>query len=319
MSGSSNSSPPALVRQAARHLLGEERVAAGALGDRGDRAGCPRCRARPATSTSSRVCSTVSGSSRIEVASWRPPPHRCRRSISSSRARHSRISGPRTHCVRYSIRSSIPWSAQWMSSKTSTSGLRRAIASITDRTAEKNTSRMRCGSSLSDCEMLERRLDAEQPPDHGGPALGRLGHARRRSPSSDSTEASSFAQASSVLSPSRMPASARITSASAQYTIPEPYGRQRPSRKVGGGWRCAEQALQLLAQARLADAGLADHGHQVRAALALDAVVDGAQQLELVRAAHQRGLAQARAARAAAAPGRRPPPTQARARPCPSA
>ncbi len=54
---------------------------------------------------------------------------------------------------------------------------------------------------------------------------------------SESTEASSFAHASSVLSPSRMPASARITSASAQYTIPEPYGRQRPSRKVGGGWR----------------------------------------------------------------------------------
>ena len=102
--------------------------------------------------TSLRVSSGLSGSRKIDVAPRRPPPHAARCSSSSSRARQRSSSGPRTHCARYSIRSSIPWSAQWMSSKASTSGCWRARASIVARTAEKNASRSFCGSSPSSSE-----------------------------------------------------------------------------------------------------------------------------------------------------------------------
>ena len=84
----------------------------------------------------------------------------------------------------------MPWSAQWMSSNTSTSGLRRAIASIAVRTAAKKASRMRCGIVARRAARLGRRLDAEQPADQRGLALAlarsplaaeQLGHVRRDS------------------------------------------------------------------------------------------------------------------------------------------
>ena len=111
------------------HLLGEQRVAAGALGDLRDDSAWPSAAPSPGSSaaTSSRVSSPVSGSSAIEVALRRPPPQPGRRSSSSSRARQTIRAGPRTHCARYSIRSSIPSSAQWMSSNASTSGPRGAM------------------------------------------------------------------------------------------------------------------------------------------------------------------------------------------------
>ena len=56
-------------------------------------------------------------------------------------------SGARTHCARCSIRSSIPSSAQWMSSNASTSGLRRRDRLDAARTRRENASRMRSGSS----------------------------------------------------------------------------------------------------------------------------------------------------------------------------
>ena len=74
----------------------------------------------------------------------------------------------------------MPWSAQWMSSNTSTSGLRRAIASITERTAEKNASRMRCGSSLVGLAISSGASMPSSRADHGGAALAAARPARRR-------------------------------------------------------------------------------------------------------------------------------------------
>ena len=120
--------------------------------------------------------------------------------------------------------------------------MRRAIASSTERTDEKNASRMRWGSSPSLCE--DASTGPSIPSRRPTVAARRSGGSACSWPEkfiSAPTAASSFSQAASVVSPSTMPASARITSPSAQYTIPEPYGRQRPSRKVGGGWRWPSQ------------------------------------------------------------------------------
>jgi hypothetical protein len=67
----------------------------------------------------------------------RPPAaaHSGRRSNRSPRARHAIRIGPAALAATCSIRSSIAGSAQWMSSKTTTSGRRRAIASKSRRTA----------------------------------------------------------------------------------------------------------------------------------------------------------------------------------------
>ncbi len=99
--------------------------------------------------TSSRVSSWDSGSSAIVVALRRPPPQPGRRSSSSSRAMQTISAGPRTQRARYSIRSSIPSSAQWMSSSAITTGRWRLTASTSERTAENRRSRICCGSSSS--------------------------------------------------------------------------------------------------------------------------------------------------------------------------
>ena len=239
---------------------------------------------------------------------------------SARRARGTAGSAARAPTAsRYSIRSSMPWSAQWMSSNTSTSGLRRAIASITDRTAEKKTSRMRCGSSPSDCGMLERRLDAEQPPDHGGAALGRLGLL--------AGDLSSGRRPRQAASPTPPPCCRRrgcrprrgSPRRAPSTRFPSRTGRQRPSRKVGGGWRWPSRRSSSWRRRDLPTPAWPITVTRCGAALALDPVVDGAQQVELVRAPDERRLAEARAARGLARQPRRSPPTPARARPCPSA
>ena len=64
-----------LLDQAVHHLLGEQRVAAGALGDlRDDLGACRSSAPGISAATSSRVSSAVSGSSEIVVALRRPPP-----------------------------------------------------------------------------------------------------------------------------------------------------------------------------------------------------------------------------------------------------
>ena len=163
--------------------------------------------------TSSRVSVAVSGSSEIVVALRRPPPQPGRRSSSSSRVRQTSRSGARTHRVRWSIRSSIPSSAQWMSSIARTRGRRRAIASTAARAAEKSASRMRCGSSSEGCSSSG-----------GSSPRGMASSAALRSPAASSpssfinsvTPARSFSQAASGASVSRISNSSLSTSASAQ-------------------------------------------------------------------------------------------------------
>ena len=57
----------------------------------------------------------------------------------------------------------MPSSAQWMSSKAITSGRRVAIASIPRRSAEKNASRMRSGSSSSGTSSAGTSMPSRRP------------------------------------------------------------------------------------------------------------------------------------------------------------
>ena len=129
------------------HLLGEQRVALGALGERvehlGFRAGVAQQRSRSARACRPGPADRGTGSSSCAAT----PPQPGRRSSSSSRVRHTCSTGARSHCDRYSIRSSMPSSAQWMSSQASTSGstLRERLQKA--RTAPKKRSRALCASS----------------------------------------------------------------------------------------------------------------------------------------------------------------------------
>ena len=171
--------------------------------------------------TSARVSSAASGSSSSWVAERRPPPHPGRRSSSSSRVRQTRISGARTHCARCSMASSMPSSAQWMSSKAITSGCRRARASMPERRAEKKASRSALGVLLRG-HQLRRDLDAEQAADQRGLALARLAERLGLVPEQAGHVGRSLRQASSAESVSTIPHSARSTSPSAQNTMPAP-------------------------------------------------------------------------------------------------
>ena len=109
----------------------------------------------------------------------------------------------------------MPWSAQWMSSNASTSGCSSLRASIAARTAEKNASRSFCGSSSSTGPASS---GTSMPSRRATSAARRSTASRSPSSRSRSPQAYSliFSQAWSALSSSRIPASARITSPSAQ-------------------------------------------------------------------------------------------------------
>ena len=114
----------------ARELLGVERVAPGALDQRGlnDR---PEGQTRSSRAWTRRaVSSSESGESEIVAAFGLPPPQPGRRERSSGRAvQTTSIGTPAAQSTRWSMKSSRLSSAQWRSSKTSTSGLRSASAS----------------------------------------------------------------------------------------------------------------------------------------------------------------------------------------------
>ena len=81
-----------------------------------------------------------------------------------------------------------------------------------------------------------------------------------------------------------------------------------------------EPSLELAQEPRLPDARLADHGDEVRAALAHDALVEAVERGKLLLAPDERRLAGRRhAAHRVLGDQARPPPMPARARPCPSA
>ena len=159
-----------------------------------------------------------SGSSAIVVALRRPPPHPGRRSSSSSRARAINSSGPRTQRARYSIRSSMPSSAQWMSSIASTSGFCRHAALDQRAHGREDPVAHRLGVlgvQAQGRDDLGGDLDAERPGDQRRDALGRLlgdllGDAATR------RRCCSFPHASSESSVSTISNCPRITSPSAQ-------------------------------------------------------------------------------------------------------
>ena len=83
--------------------------------------------------------------------------------------------GPRTQRARYSIRSSIPSSAQWMSSIAKTTGRSRPAASTSVLTAEKRRERTCWGSSESALSANRLRdLDAERAGEGRGQPVGRV-------------------------------------------------------------------------------------------------------------------------------------------------
>ena len=273
--------------------------------------------------TRSRVCSTVSGSSRIDVASWRPPPQRgaaVEQLVARQAKQHQRAAHPLRE-VLDQVEHPVVGPVDVLEHEHERAG-GAPSPSITERTAEKKLSRMRCGSSPSGWRDLQRRLDAEQPPDHGRAPLC----AARPAPSRRERHQARRPWRAACPTPARRcrrrrcPASARITSPSAQYTIPDPYGRQRPSRNVGGGWRSASRRSSSCRRRDLPTPAwpitVTRCGRRSRS----DALIDGPQQVELVRAPDQRGLARAttRRDRLLRWPGR-PPPTPGPARPCPSA
>ncbi len=69
------------------------------------------------------VADAASGSRKTVMALGSPPPQLGRVSRSSCRARHSSTMGPSAQRARKSRNESMPSSAQWMSSMTSTRGL----------------------------------------------------------------------------------------------------------------------------------------------------------------------------------------------------
>ena len=146
--------------------------------------------------STSLACSE-SGSRWIVVALRFPPAQSGRRSSSSGRAMHSRsIGASRVHSTTWSRRSSSVGSAQWMSSTTTSSGRRRAVASNSLRTAQKISS------------------DAATP---GTAPVTRASRAAIRSASSSpSASLASFAIVTSASSPSAMPAAPRSISTSGQ-------------------------------------------------------------------------------------------------------
>ena len=114
----------------------------------------------------------------------------------------------------------MPSSAQWMSSKTMTSGRSVAIASISARIAAKKLSRSRCGSSSS----AEAASCGEPMPSRRAiVAACRLASPGAPSPFRRCSAPSvSLCQAISALSPSSISNSWRSTSPSAQYTTADP-------------------------------------------------------------------------------------------------
>ena len=118
----------------------------------------------------------------------------------------------------------MPSSAQWMSSKANTSGPWLAHASMPERSAEKNALAQALGV-LALGHQLGGHLEPDQPAEQGGLADALLAQlvlvvAALEQPAACGS--SSLPQAASAESLSTIPQPARITSPSAQKTMPLP-------------------------------------------------------------------------------------------------
>ena len=188
-----------LLDQAVDHLLGEQRVAAGALGHLAARRRRPAVlgvrASAPRPARGSRRA--VSGSSEIVVALRRRRPSRAgARAARRGRGRRA-AAAPRTQRARCSIRSSIPSSAQWMSSIASTSGRRRADR--LDHGAGGREERLAHPLRVVGARSRRSVLGRLDPQRHrrAGRRCARRPRARRAPPSAPPTPRGSFSQAAS--------------------------------------------------------------------------------------------------------------------------
>ena len=179
-----------------------------------------------------------------------PPPHAARRSSSSWRARQRTRIGPSAQRARNSRKSSRPSSAQWMSSWTRTSGLSRG-----------------------------ERLEVAPPGVVEGVAPDALRSSRwPAAPPAPSRSTASPAQPSSAMRASSLACGRRRRVVVEDPGVGLDGVGQGGVRGLGIGEAAAlapvedvgqavEVLLELPGQARLADAGRADDGDQVRPAL----------------------------------------------------
>ena len=307
---------PALARQP-HHLLGEQRVAARALGHRCHRPPSRRrAQKRPdqlarlarwsAARARSRSRSAAAAPARRGARAARRGPGRASAAALAPTARGTRSGracrGRPSGCPR----------------RPAPAGCAAPSPRCTKRTAEKKVSRMRCGSSASSGARVDRRLDAQQPTDQRRAPVARSPEPGLRLPE----------QLGQIAARQLLPGhvgGVAVDDPDTRRGRPRRAPSRRCSSRTGGsvpGGRSgrvgpAQRELVLPQQARLADAGLADHRHEVRAPLPHDAAVDGLQQCELVVAPDQRRLAAGSARRDGAEPARPSPPRRRPARPCP--
>ena len=126
------------------HLLDEERIASAVLEIRARVSPESSMSPRSASISSSVSCSE-SGSRTTEATFARPPANRGRSSTSSDRPRQTKTIGASfDHSTMCSTRSRSAGSAQWASSRRTTSGRRRASASKSFRAAQNVSSFVVC-------------------------------------------------------------------------------------------------------------------------------------------------------------------------------
>ena len=222
------------------------------------RAGCPRSsRAAPrgvladevvvrreSASTSCSLSAAPSGSSSIEVARTRPPPQFGRTSSSSGRARQ-RISSGRRAPSRSGARS-----ARAAAPRPSGCPRRRARAA---GSAPCSWAHSRAAQAIS-CWLRSPWTASSTP----------VARPSRSATASAGQHSRSFSIATSSGSSSAMSAAPLTISASGQYVMLSPYGRQRPLRTVAP----SSESRNSLREPALADAGLAVDREEVRAPVA---------------------------------------------------
>ena len=249
------------------------------LSSNSQRASSESCVPSSSASTSCSLSSRGSDSSSIAVARTRPPPQPGRRSSSSGRARQISSSGAsRTQVARCSISSSSGSSAQWMSSKTSTSGCSSASRCAHSRAAQA----ISCALA-SDCTASST---PEREPEQVGDGLVLAERAQLVDRDVERVVVGDAGRALDHLGERPVGDALAVGQAAA--------GQHRGA---------LDRAGELAREPALPHAGLAVHREQVRAAVAEGAVVGVLEQLELGLAADERRLEGAARPLAAGAAG----------------
>ena len=264
------------VVEARREQRVDRRRHDGAVDVRGRRASCPRSkRMSPSSMSIETSCSTKSGfpseasTTRARMRSSRPAlPSRCSviARVSSSVRRSSSIR------VAPGDGGPLGMALEELVARRADHEQRRVLGCLEDVLDEVEEARLGPVDVLEEDDERSRPGERLQqlpcPPDEL--LAGELRRARGRSPTRRAPPPRrrpraprASASATSVVSRSRMPAACRTASASGQKVMPSPYGRQRPRRKA----TCVERADELVDEPRLADARLADHGHEPAAPL----------------------------------------------------